>query len=136
MADYAQAASALKARWNARNDVARFYDDVRQALVVEIEKANSALAYEQLPLIQISDSTPLQLTCVETQATVELDKKTPAISANISNEFGEKSVTFTVDAAQSPLKARRVSLAPEIEALIGPDGVAAIIVEELIEGAP
>jgi hypothetical protein len=136
MADYAQAVLALKSRWNAKQDLSRFYDDVRQALVVEVEKANSALAYEQLPLIQIFASPSLQLNCIETHANIELDKKTPAIGAKIVNESGEKSVTFTLDVSQSPLKARRVSLAPATEPLIGPEEVAAIIVQELIEVAP
>jgi hypothetical protein len=113
---------------------------VRQALMLEVEKANSALAYEELPLIAISTDVPVKLTCLGASCTVLLDEKDPAIAASITNEWGEKPVTFLIQpnpsVAGAPLTARRVSLTPDIEALVSPGQIAAVIVEELIAGAP
>jgi len=54
----------------------------------------------------------------------------------VIGEAGEKTITFLILLEETPLKARRLSLAPENEEKVDAAGLAATFVEELITGAP
>lgn len=136
MADYANAASGLKARLDLRAKNLAFFESVRSSLFVEVEKANSALIYEGVPTIEYREDTPLELICAGAIATVGLDIMTPAIATTIKNAAGEKSVTFFLQNDETSTYARRASLAPATEAKSTPEEIAAAIIEELIAEAP
>jgi hypothetical protein len=153
MPDYATSAANLKLRLDAKAkrtaDLEAFFEHVRTSLFTELETANSALAYENAPLIEFTQGWPtgpiVQLTCAGAVCTVTTDPNAPKapnpanapiIAAHIVYEAGEKTVTFTILDTESPFVARRISLVPDAEPKTTPQQIAAIIVEELITTAP
>jgi hypothetical protein len=144
MADYFKAASEFKARLNAKAtraaELDSFFEGVRTSLHEEIANANAYLARENAPKIDFKEGWPtgtaIELTCASATCKVSLDPDKPSIAGVVTGEEGEKTVTFLLLDDESPLKAQRVSLTPEIELKVGPPEVAASLVEELIAGAP
>jgi hypothetical protein len=144
MADYAKAASELKARLNAKikrkADLNAFFEAVRTNMRKEVDKANVELYANSAPKIDIRQESPeeptIELACGNAICKISQDRSTPSIAAVITGEAGEKTVTFIILTEESPLTAQRVSLAPANEAKVEPSYIAATIVEELITGAP
>ena len=148
MADYAKAASELKARVDKIADLVAFFESVRSNLFTETEKANSALAYENAPLIEFKQGWPdgpaIELACGNATCTVSQDIHVASIAAVVQGQAGQTTVTFLILADEStptstpisPVVARRVSLTPDIEEKVGPAEIAAAFVEALIQGAP
>jgi hypothetical protein len=144
MADYFKAASEFKARLTAKATKAAeldaFFESVRSGIHEEVANANAYLARENAPKIEFKEGWPqgaiIELACATAIAKVTLDPDAPSITAVIAGEDAEKTVTFILLHDQSPLKAQRVSLTPATEEKVGAHEVAAIIVEELITGAP
>lgn len=143
MADYAKAASDLKARIDAKTkkkaDLTAFFESVRASIAVEVEKANIELAANKLPEIYLREEgyeePTIEIKCGSTVCKVSQDRTVPSISASILGEAGESSVTFLILTEETPLLAQRVSLAPAVEEKVGTDAIAATIVETLILGA-
>ena len=144
MSDYAQAAAQLKARLDARAkkiaDFDAFYESLRSHLFTESEIANSALTYENAPQIEFVEGWPegeaMKLVLGGATCQISRDRQKPSIAADIHAESGPKTVTFLVLESESPMMAQRVSLTPAIESKIGPEGIAGVILVELITGAP
>lgn len=143
MVDYAKAAFDLKARINAKikkkADLTAFFESVRISMGHEVEKANIELAANKAPEIYLREEgyeePTIELKCGSSICNVSQDRRTPSISAVVSGESGETSVTFLILTDVTPFVAQRVSLAPAVEEKIGTDGIAATIVESLILGA-
>jgi len=140
MADYAKAASELKTRVDKIADQVAFFESVRSNLFTELEKANSALAYENAPLIEFKQGWPdgpaIELACGNATCTVSQDIHAASIAAVVLGQAGQTTVTFLILPDESPLAARRVSLTPDIEKKVGPAEIATAFVEALILGAP
>jgi hypothetical protein len=144
MVDYAKAASGLKSRMDAkvkrRLDLNEFFEGVRDGLTGEVAKANAELSKagaETVDIQQASLGEPtVELVCGKATCNISQDLNVPSIGAVISGESGAKTVTFIILIDETPVKARRVSLAPETEERVDPAQLAATFVEELIMGAP
>jgi hypothetical protein len=144
MADYAKAASDLKARLDAKArrtaNLDAFFEALRVGLSDEAEQANSALTYEGAPTIEFKEGWStgdiIVITCGTATATITQDREAPNVAANITSETGERSVTFIILPDESPATAQRVSLSPVTEPKIEPRASAATIIEELIASAP
>lgn len=143
MVDYAKAAFDLKARINARikkkADLTAFFESVRTSMGQEVEKANIELAANKAPEMYLREEgyeePTIELKCGSTICKVSQDRNVPSISAIVSGESGETSVTYLILVDETPLLAQRVSLAPAVEEKVGTDAIAATIVESLILGA-
>jgi hypothetical protein len=143
MADYAKAASDLKARINAKikkkADLTAFFESVRVSMGQEVQKANVELAANKAPEIYLREEgfeePTIELKCGNTVCKIAQDRRAPSITATVSGENGETTVTFIILTEESPLLAQRVSLAPAVEEKVGSDAIAATIVEALIQGA-
>lgn len=143
MVDYAKAAFDLKARINAKIkkkvDLTAFFESVRTSMGQEVEKANIELAANKAPEIHLREEgyeePTIELKCGSTICKVSQDRKVPSISAIVSGESGENTVTFIILTEETPFRAQRVSLAPQVEEKVGTDGIAAAIIEALILGA-
>ena len=149
MTDYPQAAAELKARLDAKNkkiaDYHDFWEDLRNNLLIEAEKANSALTYQDAPKIdspktETYEGAPnervTQFTLGTATSIIHLDQEKHSIAALIKGESGEKTVTYLIDEEQSPLTASRVSISPANEPKIAPAAIAESFIEALITGAP
>jgi hypothetical protein len=143
MADYAKAAADLKARIDAKikkkADLTAFFESVRTSMGQEVEKANIELAANKAPEIYLREEgyeePTIELKCGSTICKVSQDRRVPSISAVVSGESGETTVTFIILTEETPFRAQRVSLAPAVEEKVGSDAIAATIVETLILGA-
>jgi hypothetical protein len=143
MADYAKAASDLRARIDAKikrkADLTAFFESVRSCIGQEVAKANVELAANKVPEIYLREEgyeePTIELKCGSTVCKVSQDRKVPSISASILGEAGETTVTFIILTEETPFLAQRVSLAPALEEKAGTDRIAATIVETLIQGA-
>ena len=144
MADYAKAASELKARLDAKAkkkaDLDNFFEELKLSIAAEVKKANAELAGVDAPSVDFQEAsvgeTTIELRCRSANCKISQDRAVPSIAAVVQGESGEKSITFVILPDESPLTAQRVSLAPAIEPKTGPPEIAAILVEELIAGAP
>jgi hypothetical protein len=144
MTDYAKAASELKARLDAKVkrklDLTAFFEEVRAALTKEVAVANVELSKAGAPKVEIQPASlgepTIELTCDKARCHVSQDRSAPSVGAAIIGESGEKTVTFLILIDESPLRARRLSLAPDTEPKIDANELAATFVEELITGAP
>jgi len=144
MADYAKAASEFKARLDAkakkRRDLYAFFEDLKTSLGTEVALANAELAAAGAPAVvlqQASEGEPtIDLVCGKAFCRISQDRSTPSIGGTVVGEAGESTITFLILTEESPLKASRVSLTPELEAKVGPAEIAATLVEALIAGAP
>jgi hypothetical protein len=144
MADYAKAATDLKARLDAktkrRTDLYAFFEALKVGLAREVKNANEALVQlgaSTMAMQQASEGEPtIELICGNAHCTISQDWAVPAVGAVIIGEAGEKTVTFVIVITEEPVMAKRVSLTPDIEAKVSVDEVAATFVEELITGAP
>jgi hypothetical protein len=143
MADYAKAAFDLKARINAKikkkADLNAFFESVRTSMAKEVEKANIELSANKAPEIYLREEgyeePTIELKCGNTVCKISQDRRAPSISAIVSGELGETTVTFIILTEETPFQAQRVSLAPAVEEKVGTDAIAATIVEALIQGA-
>jgi hypothetical protein len=143
MVDYARAASDLKARINAkikrRADLNAFFEALRASIRVQVEAANIELSAVKAPTIDLRqegyEEPTIELALGNTICKIAQDRSVPSLTATIPGGSGEKTVTFVIQTEQSPVTAQRVSLAPALEEKLGPDAIAAAIVEELILGA-
>lgn len=144
MAEYAKAASELKARLDAKakrkQDLDDFFEELKTCLAEEVKKANAELKTVGAPSVDFQQASvgepTIELRCRAANCKISQDRSAPSIAAIVKGESGEKSVTFLILPDESPLQAQRVSLAPASEPRIGPPEIAAILVEELIAGAP
>jgi hypothetical protein len=144
MTDYAKAASDLKARLDAkvkrRLDLTAFFEEVRSNLTKEVAQANAELIKAGAPKIDIQQASlgepTIELVCDKASCHVSQDRGAPSVGAVITGESGEKTVTFLILVDESPLRARRLSLAPDTEPKVDANALAATFVEELITGAP
>jgi len=144
MPDYAKAAAELKARLDAKTkrrlDLTAFFEEVRSSLTNEVAKANSELTRVGAAKIEIQQASleepTIALICGKASCNVSQDRSAPSIGAVVIGEAGEKTITFLILLEETPLKARRLSLAPENEEKVDAAGLAATFVEELITGAP
>ena len=144
MADYASAAMGFKARVDAVSkkalDYHIFFEELRKSLVIEAEKANSALTYENAPQIEFkigqTEGAVIQMGLDAATSTIKLDRDKLSVMAEVKSTTGERTVTYLIDEENSPFKAQRVSLSPSNEVKVGPSEIAAVFVEELITGAP
>jgi hypothetical protein len=143
MADYAKAASDLKARINAkikkREDLNAFFEALRASMRTEVDKANVELSAVKAPTIDLRqegfEEPTIELACANTVCRVSQDRTVPSVSAAVEGATGEKTVTFVILMDESPITAQRVSLAPALEEKLSTDAIAAVMVEELIQGA-
>jgi hypothetical protein len=144
MTDYAKAASDLKARLDAkvkrRLDLTAFFEEVRVSLTKEVTQANVELIKAGAPKIDIQQASlgepTIELVCDKASCHISQDRSAPSVGAVIVGESGEKTVTFLILVDESPLRARRLSLAPATEPKVDANELAATFVEELITGAP
>jgi hypothetical protein len=144
MADYAKAASDLKARLDAkikrRTDLYEFFEALKVDLAREVKTANEALVQAGASTVnmqQASEGEPtIELICGKATCTISQDWAVPSVGAVIVGEAGEKTVTFLIVVGEDQVTAKRVSLTPEIETKVSADDVASSFVEELIAGAP
>ena len=143
MADYATDATELKAKLDAKLKKARdyntFFEDLRTSLHAEAEKANSALAFHDVPAIEFEqgwpDGSTILLALGTATSIIRLDRDKPTLAADVKSETGEKTVTFVINDQQAPFTASRVSLAPSNEPKMAPAAVAESFIHELITGA-
>jgi hypothetical protein len=144
MADYAKAASDLKARLDAKYkriaDLNDFFESVRSAITTEVASANAELSARKAPTIAIREEATgeptIQLACMNALCKIAQNRDVPSISAVITGEAGETTLTFIIQIDQSPVTAQQVSLAPAAEPRLSPAEIAARFVEALIAGAP
>ena len=144
MADYEKAAADLRARLDAKTrragDLDAFFEEVKASIVVEVDKANVALAATRAPRIDLRRESvgepTMELSCDRAICKISQDRNVPSIGAAIAGEAGNATITFILLIDESPVTAQRASLAPAVEAKLGPIEIAATIVEELINRAP
>jgi hypothetical protein len=144
MTDYAKAASDLKARLDAKfkriADLNEFFESVRGSIATEVASANTELAEKCAPTIAIREEgvgePTIQLACQNAICKISQNRDVPSISAVITGESGETTLTFVILVDQSPVVGQQVSLAPATEPKLSPSEIAAKFVEALIAGAP
>jgi hypothetical protein len=144
MVDYPKAAFEFKERLNAKAkrkaDLDAFFEGIRVSIGKEVDKANLELSREGAPKIDLQQASPheytIEIVCRSATCNISQDRSVPSIGAVISGEAGQKNVAFIILIDENPIRARRLSLTPEIEPKIDPAELAATFVEELITGAP
>ncbi len=121
-------------------DLYAFFESLKAALAKEVKLANAALIREAAPTVnlhQASEGEPtIELSCGKATCRISQDMSVPSVGAVVAGEGGEKTVTFLIRVDEDPVKASRVSLAPDLEPKVSAEEVAAVFVEELIVGAP
>ena len=144
MADYAKSALGLKARLDQkikrRLDLTAFFEGLRSALTLEVAKANIELLKVGAPKVEIQQASlgepTIELVCDKAICHLSQDRGVPSIGAILKGESGEQTITFLVLVDESPLKACRISLTPEIEEKVDAVQIAATFVDALIAEAP